>query len=226
MPSLPSASTATGNRIALPMEATFGLKPCCSACFQNVVKSGGSTTPVTISQLADLERADLRREIVGEVLIAAGIGELVAALLEHRREADVLVAPGIAVAIVRKQPADGFVGRDLAPHVGEDGDDVLEPPEEMIGVVEGLPGRRTAAGIGLPADEPGLPRRHRWRCTAPPRSRIGSRPGSWSRASMATSIRSILSWTIRSLATSAARFGLDWLSLTIDLDRHAWRCRS
>ena len=53
-PSLPSASTATGNRIALPTEATFGLKPYCSACFQKVVKSGGSTTPVTISQLADL----------------------------------------------------------------------------------------------------------------------------------------------------------------------------
>ena len=55
LPSLPSASTATGNRIALPTEATFGLKPCCSACFQKVVKSGGSTTPVTISQLAFLK---------------------------------------------------------------------------------------------------------------------------------------------------------------------------
>ena len=31
----------------------------------------------------------------------------------------------------------------------------------------------------------------------------------------ATSIRSILSWTISSLATSAARLGLDWLSLTM-----------
>src|SRR4051812_31475190 len=31
----------------------------------------------------------------------------------------------------------------------------------------------------------------------------------------ATSIRSILSWTMRSLATAAARLGLDWLSLTI-----------
>src|SRR5262245_25771102 len=30
----------------------------------------------------------------------------------------------------------------------------------------------------------------------------------------ATSIKSILSWTMRSFATSAARFGLDWLSLT------------
>ena len=106
-----------------------------------------------------LERTDLGGEIVGEILVAAGIGELVTALLQHRREADDLVAPGVAVTIVRKQPADGFVGRDLAPHVGEDGDDVLEPPEEMIGVVEAFPGRRPAAGIGLTADEPGLPRR-------------------------------------------------------------------
>src|SRR6516164_8542992 len=30
----------------------------------------------------------------------------------------------------------------------------------------------------------------------------------------ATSIKSILSWTIISFATSAARFGLDWLSFT------------
>jgi hypothetical protein len=37
-------------RVALPTEATLGLKPCCSACFQNVVKSGGRTTPVMISQ--------------------------------------------------------------------------------------------------------------------------------------------------------------------------------
>ena len=35
----------------------------------------------------------------------------------------------------------------------------------------------------------------------------------------ATSIRSTLSPTISSLATSAARFGFDWLSLTDDLDR-------
>ena len=64
----------------MPTEATFGLKPCWLAWFQNVVKSGGSTTPVTISQRRRLERGDLRREIVGEVLVAAGIGELVAEL--------------------------------------------------------------------------------------------------------------------------------------------------
>ncbi len=55
LPSSPSASTETGNRIALPTEATFGLKPCCIAWFQKVVKSGGSTTPVTISALAFLK---------------------------------------------------------------------------------------------------------------------------------------------------------------------------
>src|SRR5580704_17790672 len=40
--------------------------------------------------LAFLEGGDLGAEIVGEVLIAARIGELVAELLEHRREADLL----------------------------------------------------------------------------------------------------------------------------------------
>src|SRR5262245_39733747 len=83
-----------------------------------------------------LECTDLGRKIVGEVLIATGIGKLVATLLQHWRKTDNLVAPGVAVAVVWKQSADGFVGRDLTPHVGEDGDHVLKPPEEMIGVVE------------------------------------------------------------------------------------------
>src|SRR3972149_1630148 len=48
-PRSPSASTDRGKRSALPIEATFGLKPCCAACFQNVVQSGGIGTPVTIS---------------------------------------------------------------------------------------------------------------------------------------------------------------------------------
>jgi hypothetical protein len=55
LPSLPSASTEDGNRIALPTDAAFGLKPCCSDCFQKVVKSGGSTTPVMISAFAFLK---------------------------------------------------------------------------------------------------------------------------------------------------------------------------
>jgi hypothetical protein len=41
----PMASTADGKRMALAIEATFGLKPCCWACFQNVAKSGGMSTP-------------------------------------------------------------------------------------------------------------------------------------------------------------------------------------
>ena len=55
-------------------------------------------------------------------------------------------------------PADLFVGVDLGPHVGEHGDHVFEPPEEVIGVVERLPGARIA-GIALLADEPWLPGR-------------------------------------------------------------------
>src|SRR5712671_3776493 len=53
-----------------------------------------------------LERTDLCREVVGEVLVAAGVGELVAGFLQHRRESDLLVAPSIAVAVVRKQTAN------------------------------------------------------------------------------------------------------------------------
>ena len=47
---------------------------------------------------------------------------------------------------------------DLAPHVGEDGDHVLQAPEVVVDVVERLPSRRAACGICLLADEPGLPR--------------------------------------------------------------------
>ena len=74
-----------------------------------------------------------------------------------------------------------------------------------------LAGRRR---IGLPADEPGLPRRHR-RDAGHFLDLALRRTGLVVSGVEATSIRSTLSWTIRSLATSAARFGLDWLSLTM-----------
>src|SRR5215510_13366205 len=50
----PSASTAAGKSSALPIDAALGWKPCCLACVQKVLKSGGITTPVMISQLAFL----------------------------------------------------------------------------------------------------------------------------------------------------------------------------
>ena len=55
LPALPSASTDCGKRIALPIEAIFGVKPCCLAWFQKVVKSGGIITPVMISTLSALK---------------------------------------------------------------------------------------------------------------------------------------------------------------------------
>src|SRR6266404_3175342 len=54
-PRSPSASTERGNSNALPMLATLGRKPCCAACFQNVVQSGGIGTPVTISTFSFLK---------------------------------------------------------------------------------------------------------------------------------------------------------------------------
>ena len=99
----------------MPIEAIFGVKPCCLAWVQKVVKSGGIITPVMISAVRGLEGVDLGGEVVGQVLVAAGIGELVAELGEHRREADIRVAPGIAVAIIREQAADALVGLELRP---------------------------------------------------------------------------------------------------------------
>src|SRR5215510_2007171 len=53
-PRSPRASTERGKSNALPIDATFGRKPCWAACFQNVVQSGGMGTPVTISTFAFL----------------------------------------------------------------------------------------------------------------------------------------------------------------------------
>ena len=56
-PVSPSASTEDGKSSALPTDAIFGLKPCCVACFQKLVKSGGIGTPVMISTPALLNWA-------------------------------------------------------------------------------------------------------------------------------------------------------------------------
>src|SRR5258708_36962077 len=38
----PSAAQSAGNSSTFATVAIFGLKPCCDACFQKVLKSGGS----------------------------------------------------------------------------------------------------------------------------------------------------------------------------------------
>src|SRR5439155_26377941 len=55
-PFAPSASTEAGKSRALPTDAIFSRKPCCSACVQKVVKSGGIGTPVMICAFPDLNR--------------------------------------------------------------------------------------------------------------------------------------------------------------------------
>src|SRR5260370_42689280 len=82
-----------------------------------------------------LERADLRRKVVGQILVAAGVGELVTGLLQYRRESDLLVAPGITLAVLWKKTADRFVCRAPAPQVGKERDKRLEPPGEEVGVI-------------------------------------------------------------------------------------------
>ena len=58
-----------------------------------------------------LEGGDLGREVVRQVLVAAGVGELVALRRQDRREAHLLVAPRVAVAVVGEQGTHGLVGR-------------------------------------------------------------------------------------------------------------------
>src|ERR1700727_173692 len=54
LPASPSVSTDCGKRIALATVTALGLRPCWRAWFEKVVKSGGITTPVTISAVAAL----------------------------------------------------------------------------------------------------------------------------------------------------------------------------
>src|SRR5262249_36051018 len=46
----PSATVSAGNSSTLATVASLGLKPCCEACFQNVLKSGGSGALLNTSQ--------------------------------------------------------------------------------------------------------------------------------------------------------------------------------
>ena len=50
----PSASVSAGKRRTLATVASFGLNPCWAACFQNVLKSGGSGALMKISTFAVL----------------------------------------------------------------------------------------------------------------------------------------------------------------------------
>ena len=99
-----------------------------------------------------LERGDLCAEILRQILVAPRIVKLVALRGERFGEADIGITPGVAVAVVREQSANLFVGRHLAPHIGEHGDDVFQTPKEMIGPIE------SHIGLTAAAEEPRLPR--------------------------------------------------------------------
>ena len=191
-----------GKSSALAIVATLGLKPCWSACFQNVTKSGGSGTPVTIWAFAFLKAARVAREVVVGLRVEARVDQLVAGLLERGGKPVFLSAQRSAVRIVRVEGADGLVRRHLCPHVHEDGDDVLEPPEEVVGPLERL--RR----IALASEEPCLPRTSVTMHGIPFASHT-SETGFVVSGVLLTSIRSMLSSRIRLCATVAPRFAFD-----------------
>src|SRR5882672_3025123 len=152
-----------------------------------------------------LEGGDLRREIVVHVLEAARIEQRETFLRQRSRESPFLVAPGVAVTVVREQAADFLVGRHRLPAREEIGNHVLESPEEVIGPVE------PRGRIAFAAEEPRLPRRHGGNAGISFSSQA-SDTGLVVSGVDDTSIRSTLSFSMRSFATSPARFGLDWLS--------------
>ena len=102
-----------------------------------------------------LELGDMGRKIVRQVLITARVDQGVAGAGERLGEAELGVAPGVAVAVVGEEAADHLVGLQLAPEVEEHADHVLQPPEIVVGPLEAR--RRIAAA----AEEVGLPRAER-----------------------------------------------------------------
>src|SRR5262249_16871911 len=96
-----------------------------------------------------LECGDLSTEVRREVLVAARIEQAEPLLLEGLGEAQVDIAPGVAVAIVGEQATDFLVGGDGSPHRREHRDDVLQAPEEVIGPLEPF------TGLAATAEEPG-----------------------------------------------------------------------
>ena len=111
--------------MALPIEAALGFMPCASACFQNVVKSGGMGTPVKISTSAAWKGRNLAGEVRVQVLIAAWIDNLIPLRAHEAREGP---APGIAIAIVGEQAADFLVGIQLIPHACKHSHQILQDP--------------------------------------------------------------------------------------------------
>src|SRR5579859_530598 len=99
------------------------------------------------------ESGDVRGIIGGGSFEAAGIDEFESLRLQRRGEAELGVGVGDAFRIAGPERADDFVGGNGTPHGGEDGDEVFESPEKMIGPVEALLGRAATA------EEPGLPGR-------------------------------------------------------------------
>ena len=119
-----------------------------------------------------LERRDVAREVVVRLGVETRVDQRVPGLLERGRETSLGVGKGPAVGVVRVESADDLVRSHLAPHVHEDGDDVLEPPEEVVRPLEGL------LRIPLAAEEPRLPGHIRHDARHPVRlAHVGDRVG-------------------------------------------------
>ena len=97
------------------MVTIFGLKPCWPAWRPEGGEVRRDHHAGDDLGIRRLEGGDLRREIVGQRLVAAGIGEREAGVGQRLGEAELRVAPGIAVGIVGEQAADLLGDAGLRP---------------------------------------------------------------------------------------------------------------
>ena len=98
-----------------------------------------------------LESADIVREIVRQRLIATRIGQLKPLGCQWCGQAQFGMPPGVAIGVVREQTAHFLGDPTVIPEASEVRDDVLEAPEEVIGIGKAF--RRitaTAEEIRLP----------------------------------------------------------------------------
>ncbi|MPM79120.1 hypothetical protein SDC9_126151 [bioreactor metagenome] len=96
----------------------------------------------------------LRGKVLRSALKTPRIGERKTHVGQRLGETQLLVAPGIAIAVVGEQTAHLLVGLHALPALGIGGDHVFQAPEDVIRPV------KTGLRIAIAPKEPGLPRHH------------------------------------------------------------------
>ena len=172
----PSATVSAGKSSTLATVAIFGLKPCCDACFQKVLKSGGSGQLLKTSACLLLNSEIIEVKSVVSVGIRAAVDHLVAGRLDQRLEPARKALPSESFGYWQR---DDLVGMNPVPHRREAALELLQAEEEHVHVLEVC---RRLERVAAQARVPGLPRHDRGQARRALPSGTRPRPGWWSRA--------------------------------------------